>query len=143
VPKGIYRRRVGPHSSGNALRTLDSRTNTAKLLRKITNDLLDHLGSPTPPQRIIVQNAAFKALRIVLFSDRMLNEPGALSEKSDHNLLAWSNSLRLDLVALGLERRERQTIDLASYLARGRTPTDAATTDATTAADSTTTDAAA
>lgn len=105
--------------------------------------MLDHLGDPTPPQRILINGAAFKTLRIALFADRMLNEPGALSENSDHNLLAWSNSLRLDLVALGLERRERQVLDLASYLARGRTPTDAATTDATTASDSTTTDAAA
>jgi DUF1680 family protein len=71
-----------------------------------------------------VQGAAFKALRVALFADRMLNDENALSEKSDHNLLAWSNSLRLDLVALGLERREKATIDLASYLAReaGRGP---------------------
>jgi hypothetical protein len=107
-----------PTATGNALATLDSRTNTAKLLRKITTDLLDHLGDPTAPQRLIIQGAAFKALRIALFSDRMLNEPGALSEKSDHNLLAWSNSLRLDLQALGLEKRERPTLDLASYLTR-------------------------
>ena len=61
-----------------------------------------------------MQGAAFKALRVALLADRMLNDENALSEKSDHNLLAWSNSLRLDLVALGLERREKATIDLAS-----------------------------
>jgi hypothetical protein len=87
VPRGQYRRRVGPHSSGNAIKTLDSRTNVAKLLKRITNDLLGHLGDPTPPQRIIVNGAAFKALRIALFADRMLNEPGALSDTSGPQLV--------------------------------------------------------
>jgi hypothetical protein len=123
VSKGHFRRRtIGPHSSKGSIMALDARTNVAKLLRKITADLLDHLGDPTAPQRLIVQGAAFKALRVALFADRMLNDENSLSEKSDHNLLAWSNSLRLDLMALGLERREKATIDLATYLARGRTP---------------------
>ena len=139
VPKGHFRRRIGPHSLNASIATLDRRTNAAKVLKKITSDLLDHLGDPTAPQRLIVQGAAFKALRVALFADRMLNDDDAPSEKGDHNLLAWSNSLRLDLQALGLERRERATIDLATYLARGRAettadaPADAATTGETTA----------
>jgi hypothetical protein len=44
-------------------------------------------------------------------------------------------------MALGLEKRERATIDLAAYLARGRTATDALA-DAATTVDATT-DAAA
>jgi hypothetical protein len=80
-----------PHSSKGSITALDSRTTVAKLLRKITADLLDHFGDPTAPQRLIVQGAAFKALRVALFADRMLNDENALSEKSDHNLLAWSN----------------------------------------------------
>jgi hypothetical protein len=122
-----------PHSSNASLAALDARTNTAKLLKRITADLLDHLGDPTAPQRIIVQNASFKALRVALFADRMMNDENALSEKSDHNLLAWSNSLRLDLQALGLEKREKATINLASYLARGRA--DDGETDATAPAE--------
>lgn len=82
-----------------------------------------------------MQGASFKALRVALFADRMLNDENALSEKSDHNLLAWSNSLRLDLMALGLEKRERATLDLAGYLARGRTTADAAGEPATDATD--------
>jgi hypothetical protein len=108
-----------PHSSKGSIAALDARTTVAKLLRKITDDLLDHLGDPTAPQRIIVQGAAFKALRVALFADKMLNDSSSLSETSDHNLLACSNSLRLDLQALGLERREKPTLHLASYLARG------------------------
>jgi hypothetical protein len=38
------------------------------------------------------------------------------SEGSDHHALSWLNSLRLDLCALGLERRERQVLDLRSYM---------------------------
>ena len=144
MPKGVYKRRAGPFSSKGAL-ALYARTNSAKLLRKISTDLLDHLGSPTAPQRIIVQNASFKALRCALFTERMLNAPDALSERSEHNILAWSNSLRLDLQALGLERRERPTLDLASYLARKGyvAETDATTPDEPEAADATTTYAAA
>ena len=32
--------------------------------------------------------------------------------------LAWSNSLRLDLQALGLERRKKGAMSLAEYMAR-------------------------
>jgi hypothetical protein len=118
VPRGKFQRRViGPHSTKGSIAALDSRTKVAKLLKAVTNDLLDHLGDPTAPQRLIVQGAALKVIRIALFADRILNDETALSEKSDHNLLAWSNSLRLDLVALGLERRGKPTIALASYLA--------------------------
>ena len=46
-----------------------------------------------------------------------------LAEGSDHHALAWLNSLRLDLMAIGLERRERQVLDLNSYL---KNATDAA-----------------
>jgi hypothetical protein len=131
MPQGKFKRRaIGPHSSRGSIAALDRRTTVAKLLRKITNDLLDHLGDPTAAQRIIVQGAAFKALRVALFADRMLNDENALSEASDHNLLAWSNSLRLDLVALGLERREKPTIALASYLAREADRGDKPTADA-------------
>ena len=38
------------------------------------------------------------------------------SEGSDHHALAWLNSLRLDLMALGLERRERAILNLDSSL---------------------------
>jgi hypothetical protein len=34
------------------------------------------------------------------------------SEGSDHYALAWLNSLRLDLQALGLERKGPPTVDL-------------------------------
>ena len=90
------------------------------MLKKLTDDLLDHVGDATAAQKILIRGAAFKALRVTLFADRMLNDPAALGESSDHNLLAWSNSLRHDLQALGLEKRERPTLDLARYLTQGR-----------------------
>jgi hypothetical protein len=46
---------IGRHSSKGSITALDSRTTVAKLLRKITADLLDHLGDPTAPRRLIVQ----------------------------------------------------------------------------------------
>ena len=50
--------------------------------------------------------------------------------------MAWNNSLRLDLQALGLEKRERATINLASYLTQGGTTDDApSSTDAAASAE--------
>ena len=85
-------------------------------MKTVSRDLLAHIGDDvTAPQRLIVQSAALKATRLALLSDQLLTgEPP--SEGSDHHALAWLNSLRLDLMALGLERRERQIINLDGYL---------------------------
>jgi hypothetical protein len=86
-----------------------------------------HLGDDaTSPQRLIVQSAALKAVRLSLLTEQLLaGDPP--SDGSDHHALAWLNSMRLDLQALGLERREKPVLDLAAYLARGHADnTDAA-----------------
>lgn len=55
-------------------------------------------------------------MRLALLSDKLLTDENGLAEGGDHHALAWLNSLRLDLIALGLERRERQILDLRGYL---------------------------
>ncbi|MGA8196000.1 MAG: hypothetical protein WB902_21820 [Acetobacteraceae bacterium] len=130
--KSRRRARLGPHSSNRALASLDGRTTLAKIMRGVAQDLLGHLGDdPTPPQRLLVQAASIKAARLAMLADAMLTAE-SIADGSDHHLLAWANSLRLDLISLGLERREKPTLHLASYLARAAPAT--AATDATAAA---------
>ena len=54
----------------------------------------------------------YKLARCTLFeAATFAGEDGA-----DEHYLAWANSLRLDLQALGLQRRERQVMDLKTYI---------------------------
>jgi hypothetical protein len=94
-------------------------------MRTVVRDLLNHIGDDvTAPQKLLVQSAALKSVRLALLSDRLLTDENGLPDGDDHHVLAWLNSLRLDLVALGLERREHPTLNLASYLAKS-TPAEA------------------
>lgn len=93
---------AGPFSRDTTLSTIDRRTRAGRVLRSVEADLLKHIGgSATITQRLLVQSAALKATRLMLLSQKLLDH-GDLSEGSDHHALAWMNSLRLDLVALGV-----------------------------------------
>jgi hypothetical protein len=96
---------VGPFSRDRSLTTLDKRTKAGRVLRQTRIDLADHVGgNPTAAERLIIESAAVKATRLFLLSEKLL-AGGDISSESDHHALAWLNSLRLDLSALGLERR--------------------------------------
>jgi hypothetical protein len=98
-------------------------------MKGVICSLTEQIGSPTTAQALLIQSCALKATRLSLLSEQLLagNPP---SEGSDHHCLAWLNSMRLDLMALGLERRERQILDLHGYM---KNAADAAPIDATTA----------
>ena len=68
---------------------------------------------PTPQQRILIGRVCFKLLRCHLYEAAFLNGRGKPQEEK---YLALANSLRLDLQALGLERREKRVVDLNAYL---------------------------
>jgi hypothetical protein len=109
-------RKAGPFSRDQALTNLDRRTRAGRVLKSTVNELMEHLGgTATAPQRLLVQAAALKACRLALLTDNLLdgNPP---SDGSDHHALSWLNSMRLDLMALGLTRTERPTLDLERYL---------------------------
>ena len=108
-------RKIGPFSRDQRLANPDRRTHAGRILKAVTLELMGHLGDATPPQRLLVQSAALKAVRLSLLTQRLLTDEGDLASGNDHHCLAWLNSLRLDLVALGLERRERQILDLRAY----------------------------
>ena len=79
-------------------------------MKSIVRDLVEHVGDPTAPQLLIIQAAGLKAVRLALLADENL------ADGADHHALSWLNSMRLDLQALGLERRERPLLNLAAYL---------------------------
>ncbi len=110
------RKLAGPFSRDESLTALDRRTKAGRTLKRVIEDLMAHVGDATAPQRLIVQAAALKAVRLSLLTENLL-AGDVLAPGSDAHALAWLNSMRLDLQALGLERRERPVLDLASYLA--------------------------
>ena len=95
----------GPFSRSRALASVDRRSKAGRTFKNTVAALAEHIGGdPTPAQALIIQSAALKATRLFLLSERLLSGD-ELGEKSDHHALAWLNSLRLDLQALGLEQR--------------------------------------
>jgi hypothetical protein len=113
-PPGGRHRKTGPFSRDESLVTLDNRTRAGRVMKGVIRQLTDQIGSPTTAQALLIQSAALKATRLALLSEQLLDGTPP-SEGSDHHALAWLNSLRLDLMALGLERRERQILDLRTY----------------------------
>jgi hypothetical protein len=96
-------------------RNLDGRTKLARALRAVEGDLVSAVGgNPTPQETIIIQRVVYKLARCTMFEAASLNGQG---KPADEHYLAWANSLRLDLVALGLQRREKQVMSLHAYLA--------------------------
>src|SRR5206468_3728370 len=102
-------RRTGPFA--RSLTDLDRRTRAAKIMREIVDELTAHCGgNPSAAEALLIRQAAMKATRLHLLSERFLAGTD-LAEGSDHHALSWSNSLRLDLAQLGMERRVIKTIN--------------------------------
>lgn len=119
-PEKPRRRRAGsagPFSRDHSLATIDRRTRAGRVLRNVEADLVQQLGgAPSTAQRLIIQSAALKATRLSLLAEKLLDGDD-ISEGSDHHALAWLNSMRLDLVALGLEAKAKDiTPDLRTYM---------------------------
>jgi hypothetical protein len=94
-------------------RNLDGRSKLARAMRAVKADLTTALGNdPSPQERILIDRCVYKLFRVTLFEAATLaGEKGA-----DEHYLAWSNSLRLDLLAIGLDHMKPKPLDLASYM---------------------------
>jgi hypothetical protein len=94
-------------------------TLAGQIMRAVHAELSEQIGTDaTPAQRIIVQMASVKITRCHLWERKMLDGDDP-SVDDQCRWLAWSNSARLDLQALGIrDTASSQTVDLASYLAR-------------------------
>lgn len=95
-------------------RNVDQRSKLAKILRGIEGELVSAIGGdPSPQQKILIDRAVYKIARCTMFEAAHLTGQG---EGADEHYLAWSNSLRLDLQALGLKRVPKAVQSLAEYL---------------------------
>ena len=87
-------------------------------MRSVEVTLVAHVGgAPTATQRILIGRAARLMLQLELM-DRKTGG-GDLSEREGRQALAWENTLRRTLQALGLERRAAAQPTLAELLSRG------------------------
>ncbi len=103
------------------LKRLDRRTREGKTLIAARGALTSAMGGqPSPQQAMLIERVVFKMLRCALYE--MATLAGDTTAGTDHIYLAWANSLRLDLQALGMNRKNKQVISLHSYLDAAATP---------------------
>ena len=98
------KRRIGAFSRRLSFSDLDGRTNAGKFANSIKNDLERQIGNPGPAQQILIKLIAVKVLRCEMMYDQVLSSPngGNLQDRVENYFLAWANSIRRDLEALGV-----------------------------------------
>jgi hypothetical protein len=101
------RPRLGPYSTKQALISIDGRCAIARATRQFAQELVAQLGGdPTPAQQILIREASIKNARILLMAEAILDKGALDYDCATKTYLAWSNSLRRDLEALGLQQAE-------------------------------------
>ncbi len=91
--------------SGIGKRKMDGRTQIAKAMKKLRDELFAHCGgNPTVGEQILIQRVIAKTLICHLYETSTLSNPTNPPGSRDY-YLAYSNGLRLDLQALGLKRK--------------------------------------
>jgi hypothetical protein len=115
------RRRYGPYTKSHGLTTVDGRCRVARCIREFARELEAHIGGePTPAQRVLIREAAVKNTKLGLLVDRILSGTEPDVDLATRCYLAWSNSLRRDLEALGLRKPEAKVPQLAEFLSAQR-----------------------
>jgi hypothetical protein len=100
-PPPRKRRKVGPYSKHLAFARLDRRTVEGRFAADVVESLYGQMrATPTPGQQIVAQQVALKLLRCEKMLPRILT--GEITGDPERQYLAWSNSIRRDLEALGL-----------------------------------------
>jgi hypothetical protein len=108
--------KIGPYSRPFALAKLDGRTREASLMRRVRAELTAHCGgSPSATQRALIERAVILSLRVAQIDAKILAGE-ALTLHDSNFALAWNNSLRRTLVALGQPAAQKAPT-LADYLA--------------------------
>jgi hypothetical protein len=95
---------------------IDGRLVEAKVERQIIGELTNHVGGfPTAPQRLLIKRTARLVVMLGIIERRII-ESCDLKDLEARQLCALSNSLRLNLQALGLAKPEVQAPNLVEYL---------------------------
>jgi hypothetical protein len=94
---------IGPYSRPPALAKLDGRSSEARMMRKVRNDLVAHVGGkPSATQSMIIERIVNLSLRVATM-DRKFTATGVVTEHDTAQYLAWSNSLSRALRELGMK----------------------------------------
>jgi hypothetical protein len=72
-------------------------------------------GNPTFPQEVLIRRAA-RLLVMVEYMERHLIESDEMSDWASRQMLAWVNTLRRTLEALGMDRPQRSPKRLADLI---------------------------
>jgi hypothetical protein len=95
-------RNIGPYSRRHRLGYIDRRTHEGKLLEEFRADLVEHCGgAPNTIQSVLIERAARMQLRLAMMDSKVA--AGDLHEHDSRVYLAWANTLRRTLVALGVQ----------------------------------------
>ena len=101
----------------HALSLLDQRSREYRLLRRIRDELVAHVGGkPSAVEIALIERAAQLQLRLAIFDARFV-EKGDMSDHDVRTYLAWSNSLTRTLGELGLDAKPKPAKTLAEHLA--------------------------
>ena len=96
------RRKVGPFSKRLSFAMLDLRTQEGRYARDICDGIAADLGgAPNAAQQILCQMFALKVLRLQLLVKTILSGE-IVNQHAENYCLAWMNSARRDLEALGI-----------------------------------------
>jgi hypothetical protein len=96
-------RQVGAYSRAGTLWKLDGRVKEARLMNRVRAELIAHVGGrPSATQRLLIERAAILSLKAAQIDLKILAGE-ELTQHDNQHALAWLNSLRRTLVALGAE----------------------------------------
>jgi hypothetical protein len=99
------------------LTSIDGRCRVARMIREFAKELERHVGgNPTPAQQTLIREAAIKNVRCAFMIDKILDQDDLDFDLATRTYLAWSNSLRRDLEALGIKAPEQKAPQLADFL---------------------------
>jgi len=104
---------------GGYIQKFDGRTREARAVEQIQAELVSSLGGAenvSVQKILIIQRCSVKALKCALIESEILKSNGDTGEGLKENYLRWARELRCDLLALGLERQQKNVTDLKDYL---------------------------
>ena len=94
-------------------RTIDKRTRLGRWLRKIREEITSDIGGdPTRAQSLLIDRIVFKAANLNFIEMGLVSGNLQLADR----YIQLANSFRMDLTALGLERKEKNYLDLKTYI---------------------------
>lgn len=109
--------RLGPYSRPHTLTLIDGRCQVARCIRDLAQELVRHVGGdPTPAQLLLIREAAIKNAKLGMLVDKILQDAEPDVDLATRCYLAWSNSLRRDLEALGIRQPEKVVQRLADVI---------------------------